>query len=209
MEQYMVRTVKKPEERRTEIIAAARDLFHTQGYERTTMRHVMDKLGIAKGTIYHYFRSKEELLEIVVSETVDEIAVMLEHFVESAEGNALEILQQLIAASNVEEESAHILEAMHDPANTGMHTRQLSETITRLAPFYASVIEMGIAEGVFQTEHPLEAAEMILTAVQFLTDMGIYPWTSEVLTRRALAFPVLIEALLHAPKGSFDFLVPQ
>lgn len=204
----MVRTVKKPEERRAEIIAAARELFDTQGYEKTTMRHVMDKLGIAKGTIYHYFRSKEELLEVVVSETVDEIAVMLGQFVESAEGNALETLQQLIAAGNVEEESAPILEGLHDPANTGMHTRQLAETITKLAPFYGSVIEQGVAEGVFQTEHPLEAAEMILTAVQFLTDMGIYPWTPEVLMRRALAFPALIEALLQAPEGSFDFLLP-
>lgn len=204
----MVRTVKKPEERRAEIIAAARELFDTQGYEKTTMRHVMERLGIAKGTIYHYFRSKEELLEMVVSETVDEIAVMLEQFVESAEGNALETLQQLIAAGNVEEESAPILEGLHDPANTGMHTRQLAETITKLAPFYGSVIEQGVAEGVFQTEHPLEAAEMILTAVQFLTDMGIYPWTPEVLMRRALAFPALIEALLQAPEGSFDFLLP-
>jgi len=205
----MVRTVKKPEERRAEIITAARDLFHTQGYEKTTMRQVMGKLGIAKGTIYHYFRSKEELLEAVVSETVDEIEVMLEQFIESAEGNALQKLEQLIAAGNIEEEAAPILEGLHDPANTGMHTRQLAETITKLAPFYASVIEQGVAEGVFQTQHPLEAAEMILTAIQFLTDMGISPWTPEVLMRRALAFPSLIEAQLQAPKGSFDFLLPQ
>lgn len=204
----MVRTVKKPEERRAEIITAARDLFDTQGYEKTTMRHVMDRLGVAKGTIYHYFRSKEELLEVVVSETVDEIAVVLEQFVESENGNALETLQQLIAAGNVEDESAPILEALHDPANTGMHTRQLAETITKLAPIYANVMEQGVAEGVFKTQHPLEAAEMILTAVQFLTDMGIYPWTPEVLMRRALAFPALIEAQLQAPKGSFDFLLP-
>ena len=205
----MVRTIKKPEERRAEIIAAARELFHTQGYEKTTIRHVMEKLGIAKGTIYHYFRSKEELLEAVVSETVDEIAVKLAQFVESAEGNALQKMEQIIAIGNVEEEAAPTLEALHDPANTGMHTRQLAETITKLTPFYARVIEQGVAEGVFQTEYPLEAAEMILIAVQFLTDMGVSPWTPEVLLRRARAFPALLEAQLNAPKGSFDFLLEQ
>jgi len=205
----MVRTVKKPEERRAEIIAAARELFDTQGYEKTTMRQVMDKLGVAKGTIYHYFRSKEELLEVVVNETINEMEDVLEQFIESAEGNALQTMQQLIAAGNVTEEAAPILEGLHDPANTGMHTRQLAETITKLAPIYASVIERGVAEGVFHTLHPLEAAEMILTAVQFLTDMGIYPWTPGVLMRRALAFPTLIEAQLQAPKGSFDFLLPK
>ena len=59
----MARIVKKPEERRQEIIEAARELFQAKDYEKTTMRDVMDKLGIAKGTIYHYFRSKEDLLE--------------------------------------------------------------------------------------------------------------------------------------------------
>ena len=204
----MVRTVKKPKERRAEIIAAARELFHKQGYDKTTMRHVMDALGIAKGTIYHYFRSKEELLEVVVSETIDEIVVMLEQFVDSAKGNALQTMQQLIAMGNIEEESAPILDGLHNPTNTGMHTRQLAETITKVTPIYARVIEQGVAEGVFQTQHPLEAAEFILTAVQFLTDMGVYPWRSEVLKRRALAFPALIEVQLQAPNGSFDFLLP-
>ena len=205
----MVRTVKKPEARRADIIAAAGELFQSQGYEKTTMRHVMDKLGVAKGTIYHYFRSKEELLEVVVNETINEIELALEQFIESAEGNALETMQQLIAAGNIEEEAAPILEGLHDPSNSGMHTRQLAETITKIAPIYASVIEQGVAEGVFHTQHPLEAAEMILTAVQFLTDMGIYLWNPEVLMRRALAFPALIEAQLQAPKGSFDFLLPK
>jgi len=203
----MVRTVKKPEERRAEIIAAARELFNSQGYDKTTMRHLMEKLGIAKGTIYHYFRSKEELLQAVVSDTIDEIAVTLAQFIESEEGNALQKMERIIGVGNIEEEAALILETLHDPANTGMHTRQLAETITNLAPFYAKVIEQGVAEGVFQTEHPLEAAEMILTAVQFLTDIGIYPWPPEVLMRRALAFPALIEAQLQAPKGSFNFLL--
>src|SRR5210317_2206 len=105
----MVRTVKKPEERRAEIIAAARELFDTQGYDETTMRHVMEKLGIAKGTIYHYFRSKEELLEVVVNETVDQIVAMLEQFMESVEGDALQIMQQLIGAGNVADETDEIL----------------------------------------------------------------------------------------------------
>jgi hypothetical protein len=43
--------------------------------------------------------------------------------------------------------------------------------------------------------------------MQFLTDLGIYPWTEEILLRRALAFPRLIEAQLKAPPGSFQFLL--
>ena len=67
----MVRTVKKPEIRRQEIIQAAHKIFSTKGYEKTTMKDVMDELEIAKGTIYHYFKSKEDLFEAVVDQTVD------------------------------------------------------------------------------------------------------------------------------------------
>ena len=68
----MKRTIKKPDERRKEIIQAARELFQAKEYEKTTMKEIMVKLNIAKGTIYHYFSSKEELLEAVVEDLVDE-----------------------------------------------------------------------------------------------------------------------------------------
>ena len=61
--------------------------------------------------------------------------------------------------------------------------------------------------GVFQTEYPLESGELLLTGIQFLTDLGIHPWSQEELIRRAMAFPALIEAQLRAPKGSFNFLI--
>lgn len=53
---------------------------------------------------------------------------------------------------------------------------------------------------------PLECAEFVISSVQFLTDLGVYPWTQEDLKRRALAFPALIEQMLQAPEGSFKGL---
>jgi len=82
----MVRTVKKPEERRQDIVDVARELFETQQYEKTTMKDVMEKLGIAKGTIYHYFKSKEALLEAVVEQMVDEYVVEMQVLLNKTEG---------------------------------------------------------------------------------------------------------------------------
>lgn len=205
----MVRTVKKPEERRREIIAAANELFQTKEYEATTMKDVMEAVGIAKGTIYHYFKSKEDLLEAVVEQTVDEYIAAMQSILDETEGDALKRMQVLITSGNVADEHEQILEQLHRPGNVGMHTRQLAETISKLAPLYASVIQQGCEEGVFQTEHPLECAEFLLTGFQFLSDTGIYPWSQSDLIRRVMAFPVLIETQLQAPQGSFRFLVEQ
>lgn len=205
----MVRTVKKPEERRHEIIIAARELFDTKEYEKTTMRDVMEKVGIAKGTIYHYFKSKEKLLEAVIAHSVTEYIAGLQALLDEAEGDALTKMRLLIAAGQVAEEQGEIMEQLHHPGNVGMHTRQLAVTLMGLAPLYAGVIQQGCEEDIFQTENPLECAEFLLTGIQFLTDLGIHPWQPEDLMRRVMAFPALIEAQLRAPKGSFDFLLEQ
>jgi AcrR family transcriptional regulator len=202
----MVRTVKNPEVRRQEIIAAARQLFQAKTYEATSMNDVMDALGIAKGTIYHYFKSKDELLAAVV-ETIVSDGLPAQHIAAETPGNALDKLRVLIAATNLAAEHDVILEHLHQPANLGMHTRLLAAAFAEQAPLYAELIRQGCEEGIFHTEHPLECAEFILAAVQFLTDVGIYPWTQEDLHRRVLAFPALIETQLKAPAGSFEFLL--
>lgn len=200
----MVRIVKKADVRRAEIIQAARELFQIQEYEKVTMQEVMERLGIAKGTIYHHFQSKEELLEAVVENIVVEQIARMRQVVAEAEGSALDKLRQLIRAGRAAEGGEEILESLHHSGNVGMHTRLLAVALIAL---YAELIRQGCNEGLFQTEHPLECAEYILSALQFLTDTGVYPWTPEQLLRRAMAFPRLIEAQLKAPQGSFQFLL--
>lgn len=205
----MVRIVKKPEERRSQIIDAARRLFQSKSYEKTTMQDVMEALDIAKGTIYHYFKSKEALLEAVVEEIVEETIEKMKALLSQTKGNALEKIQLLVKAGNIAEENKDILEGLHRPGNEVMHLQLLAATLTKQAPLYGQLIKQGCKEGLFKTEAPLECAEFILSALQFLTDMGIYPWSQEDIARRIQAFPKIIEQQLNAPPGSFGFLATQ
>ena len=129
--------------------------------------------------------------------------------IKESKGNALEKLKILVKAGNITADNSTILDHLHKPGNDAMHSRLLAATIVKQAPLYAELIQQGSNEGIFQTETPLECAEFILSAIQFLTDMGIYPWTQEDLNRRIQAFPKLIERQLQAPHGSFQFLVEQ
>lgn len=203
----MVRVVKKPEERRREIVSASRDLFLKQDYENTTMQDVMMKLKIAKGTAYHYFKSKEELLEAVVEDMVAEYMAVVEKALNECQGNALDKMQVLIAAGRVAPLQEETIDNLHRPGNMGMHVRLLAVTLSRLAPLYARVLSQGCEEGLFRTDHPLECAEILLAGIQFVTDVGCYPWSQQDLERRARAIPAMIEALLKAPQGSFNFVL--
>ncbi len=203
----MVRTVKDPETRRAEIITAARRLFATKEYEKTTMQDVIDEIGIAKGTIYYYFKSKEELLDAVINQMGDEMVEQMQSALDNGKGNAIEMFQQLIAAGNIAEENPEIMEQLHNPRNAGMHAAMMAVAIKRSAPLYAKVVEKGCAEGLFTTANPLETSEFILTSIQFLMDTGIYQWSQEDLMRRAMALPGIIETMLGAKPGSFNFLL--
>lgn len=204
----MGRVVKKPEQRKKEIVATAQKLFLEKQYESTSMNDVVQSAGIAKGTVYHYFKSKEELLDAVVESLVDDYLLKLnERLAAQGEGcGALVKLQVLASALDVSNESAEGLEQMHQRGNAILHLRQLAVLVNRLSPIIAEVIAQGCEEGVFKTVQPLEATEVLLTAFQFLTDAGVYSWSSAELKRRKAAMPGLAETLLGAPKGSLRFL---
>jgi AcrR family transcriptional regulator len=204
----MTRIVKKFGERKADILRTARKLFKTKEYEKTTMQDVMEALNIAKGTIYHYFKSKEELLEAVIEDIIEENFDKMQNLIKAAaEENALEKMKLLVKAGRIAADNNDILDHLHQPGNYAMHTRLLAAILIKHAPLYAELIRQGCEEGIFKTETPLECAEFLLSGVQFLTDVGIYPWTQQDLTRRMQAFPKLIEQLLLATPGSFQFLI--
>lgn len=203
----MVRIVKAPNERKEEIIQCACQLFLTQGYDKTTMKDVMDNLQIAKGTIYHYFRSKEELLEAVIETIAEHDYEKLRGSLAKSQGNSLEKLMILATAQQTESHDEILLAELHKPGNAGMHIRLLAKMISRQAILYGKVIEQGCREGIFTTDHPLECAEFILSAISFITDTGVYSWSEEELSRRINALPSLVEQQLGAPAGAFNFLL--
>lgn len=200
---------KNADRRRLEIIRKARLLFKTKNYENTTINEITASLNIAKGTVYHYFSSKEMLLEAVVEDIINEEFNKKLELLNSdrvKDLSALEKLKIIITENTIVLENHSIIDTLHNPDNTLMYTKQLGSYVTKLAPIYASLFKQGCDEGIFRTEHPLECAEFILAGLQYIMDSGFYPWNNSQLNRRFNAIPFLIEAQLDALAGTFSFL---
>ena len=58
-----MRTVKEHDARKNEIIDTAAALFTDKGYDQCSINDILNSIGIAKGTFYHYFKSKEDVLD--------------------------------------------------------------------------------------------------------------------------------------------------
>ena len=67
----MVRITKATEERRLEIIETAQKLFGERGFNNTPVDAIIQEMGVAKGTFYYYFKSKEEVLEAIADHTLE------------------------------------------------------------------------------------------------------------------------------------------
>ncbi len=73
----MARIVKEHAVRRNEILDVAQRLVNTKGYEQMTIQDILDDLQISKGAFYHYFDSKQALLEAIIERMVDEVEQLL------------------------------------------------------------------------------------------------------------------------------------
>ena len=67
----------KGEKTRADIVDCARKLFYEHGYDGTSFSHIVDATGLFRGNIYHYFKTKDDLLEAVVERYLDDYRAML------------------------------------------------------------------------------------------------------------------------------------
>jgi len=66
-----------PDERREQILRAALDAFHTQGYGQTSIRDLSEAVGMSIAGMYHYFATKEDILFALIDASVNRLLIAL------------------------------------------------------------------------------------------------------------------------------------
>lgn len=171
---------KNPEETQERIVDAAIKLFIEKGYEQTTIQDILDALNLSKGGLYHHFKSKEEILEVVKQKRAQCVTDMLREIIEKADGaNAKEKLKNILylSATNTE---IHSFDAILTSRSNEPHfvVDALQNTVNQDAPIIAKLIESGLKDGSLQTAQPVLCAEVFLLLFNY--------WASPVLFKRSL-----------------------
>jgi AcrR family transcriptional regulator len=172
------------------------------------MQEIVNDLGMSKGAIFHHFKSKEDIMEAVISRMTTALVERATAISEDDSLGAHEKLKRIIAAINLvgSPDEAMIWE-LHKRSNALMHQTSFAEIVRRLPPILAEVVEQGITEGIYNTPRPLETMEFLLAANQFYLDISVFHWTMEELETRAATFVHIMELSLGAADGSFAFLL--
>ena len=177
----MARIVKDPVVRRKEILDVAERFLATKGYEQMAIQDIVDELQIAKGTVYHYFDSKEALLDAMVERMGDQIEQIFLSIAHDPTLSALDKLLHYFASVDnwkLEHQTLvlDLIRVWYDDENAIVLRKRYRSAIKRFTPLLSQIIRQGVAEGAFTTAYPDQAARMIISLRNDVGDAIVFDW---------------------------------
>ncbi len=152
--------------RTKEILTAARRVIAAKGLAAATMDEIAETAGLAKGTIYLYFRNKQELFQAVVSEVLGRLVASLEDISRRPEPAGVRLAQMLhllLATLEAEEDCFRVFSSefpvLHFYLDHGAQAvRELDQQLTAAL---ATVIRQGMAAGEFVGGDAQQIAQIV------------------------------------------------
>ncbi|MCL2035472.1 MAG: TetR/AcrR family transcriptional regulator [Oscillospiraceae bacterium] len=198
-----MRIVKEADERKSEILDAAEALFSEKGYDETSISDIIEKVGVARGTVYYHFKSKEDVLNAIIERLSVRLLTAGREIAADKSAPVLERLFKTLMAMKAVD-SAEIIDQMHKPQNALMHQKSHKAMLEDIPPILTEIVEEGIREKLFDTPYPYESVEMVVAHVNTVFDSeymdGLQP---EEQLKRIRAFIFNLERLFGAKPGSF------
>jgi AcrR family transcriptional regulator len=184
-----------------------------------SIQDILDELNISKGAFYHYFDSKQTLLDGLVDRMLDEAELVMQPIVDAKDVPALEKMRKYFEASGRWKTSRKafmldLLRVWYTDSNAIVRIKQEAAAFKRIAPLLAEIIRQGIAEGVFTTGYPEQIVSVLLGLSQGIGDAMAELLLSEEMPEDALqrleaiagAYSQALERVLGAPAGSLPLV---
>lgn len=202
-----MRVVKEAEERKNEILDVAERLFGTKGFDGTSTTDILNEIGIARGTLYYHFKSKEDILDAMIERMTGSLVAKASEIAGKKEVPVLQRLTLMMVALNVDNDLGHeIMEQVHKPQNALMHQKMQERLLTGVNPIITKLIEEGIAQGICQTDYPAEVAEMTLLYSNVVFD-DLSEISEESRKDKITAFIYNLERLLGMERNSLQEVI--
>jgi AcrR family transcriptional regulator len=211
----MVRVSKEYDERLNELLDASQQLFFQKGYELTSISDIIEKVGVAKGTFYHYFDSKDDLLDKIVERWSKQTLGRVEELMKRDDLNALDKLNAFfISIRDYKVENLELMKMImtvyYRDENLMMRYKMFQQSLKWLVPEFVKIIEQGVKEGCFDVADEKETAELILsmstnlseTMVKLLLNADKIPENLDKIEKKLKVYERSIERVLGAPPGS-------
>ena len=154
--------------RRFQILEAAKNVFSSKGYNAATMEEIADAAELSPGTLYIYFKNKEELHTFLSIDILKYIASEVEHVAQNDEPSEMKLDNLRDVFIEVYESDPMILISLfHLQAGETLKNLseevlgQLKQTSGKALTAITAIVTEGIEEGVFINDHPVALADVL------------------------------------------------
>jgi len=151
--------------RRQELVDAAVAVFSARGVSAASVDDIVRAAGVAKGTFYLYFATKDDAVNAVAASMVEGVADRIEAGATDSTRSPIERLLAFGAGVREvgdEPYDRKLIEVFHRPENRVLHDRIGELALRRLTPTIAAIIADGIDSGQFRRQDPLRAAAYVM-----------------------------------------------
>ncbi len=158
---------KKGTALKNKIIETAHLFFSEKGYDKTSVNDIINKLGISKGAFYHYFNSKDEVLDAIILSYAAEAVDMMYDIVYDPKLNGLEKYIKMFKEAQARREKnaerfSFLIQLFLKEDNLLFRHRYTEKILEITKPPFILILQQGVKEGLFVINHPEETAELII-----------------------------------------------
>jgi AcrR family transcriptional regulator len=205
--------------RRDAFLDVAQRFVQTKGFDAMSIQDVLDELDASKGAFYHYFDSKQALLEAVVERFADAALATLAPVLNDANLPALRKLERVFAGigsfkAQRKEFVLAIIEVWNSDGNAIVREKLRRLTVNRMVPLLSLVIEQGIKDGTFAAHSPVESAMVLTSLMQGFQEQASDLFVArqagtigfDAVQRSVAANTEAFERILGIPQGSLTLI---
>jgi AcrR family transcriptional regulator len=159
------RAADRRESRRGALVDAAFGVFMAKGLAASSVDDIVAAAGVAKGTFYLYFKTKDDAVNAVAERVVDGVVQVFET---TAATPGLSPVERLLALGRsvgqvgTEPNERELIDVYHRPENRAIHDRLAERILIRVMPTVESIVSDGIGMGHFADQDPRLAAGFVL-----------------------------------------------
>lgn len=199
---------KEAEVRKNEILDAADELFRQKGFDGTSTNDIIERVGIARGTLYYHFKSKGEIMDALMERYSIRLLETAKGIAADKSTPVVERIINVVMALNISDGSSEeIMDHIHRPQNALMHQKIQKIIINGVPPILTDIIGEGIEQGLFSTPYPYECMEMVVAYTNTVFDDDMVHLTNEERASRIQAFIFNVERLLGVESGSLMYMM--
>lgn len=199
----MSRTDKDYEAQKEKLIHIALEVFIEQGYEHVTMTQLRKAFKLSVGGMYHYFSSKEEILDVVIQYGIQTL-------IEEAKARIATIpieekLLNLFSDSSLSAFVTKLYQYTDDNKNSLVAYKLREQSVNLAIPVVSEIFQQGIEAGIYKSDFPEEMAEFFMLLTKAITETNFLPKADKSKRKKRIeAFLYMFKVAINPPVNQID-----